>query len=69
MGNGVKTSASIETGMTTSCKEFHLVASTTTCTSIQKYYKVPLAQLVKWNPVFDKSYNALLVNYNECVGV
>ncbi|RGP69883.1 hypothetical protein FLONG3_7638 [Fusarium longipes] len=68
-GNGVKTPAPIQSGMTTSCKKFHKVASTTTCTSIQKYYNISLAQLVKWNPAIGKGCDKLLANYNVCVAV
>jgi hypothetical protein len=68
-GNGIKTPSPIQTGMTTSCKKFHQVASTTTCTSIQKYYKISLAQLVKWNPTVGKGCTGLWAKYWVCVGV
>lgn len=41
--NGINTPMPIQTGMTKSCNKFHTVKSTTTCASIQDYYKVSFA--------------------------
>ncbi|RKL35924.1 hypothetical protein BFJ72_g8624 [Fusarium proliferatum] len=41
--NGINTPMPIQTGMTKSGNKFHTVKSTTTCASIQDYYKVSFA--------------------------
>ncbi|KAM0443840.1 hypothetical protein ACHAQK_002586 [Fusarium lateritium] len=64
-----KTPSPIQAGMITNCNKFHEVKKTTTCASIQDYYKVTMEQLAKWNPQVGSSCNALLVGYNVCVGV
>ncbi|RSL94257.1 hypothetical protein CEP52_012749 [Fusarium oligoseptatum] len=68
-GNGVSTPTPIQAGMTSSCKKFHLVKSTTTCASIQDYYKVTMASLYKWNPAIGSACTSLWANYYVCVGV
>ncbi|SPJ87705.1 uncharacterized protein FTOL_12222 [Fusarium torulosum] len=45
--NGISTPPPIQTGMVGNYKKFHIVKSTTTYDSIQKYYKITMAQLVK----------------------
>ncbi|KAH7242667.1 hypothetical protein BKA59DRAFT_401375 [Fusarium tricinctum] len=67
--NGVETPSPIRTGMVGNCKKFHLVQSTTTCASIQKYYKISLAQLTRWNPAIGTKCTALWAKYWVCVGV
>ncbi|KAF5560717.1 hypothetical protein FNAPI_4093 [Fusarium napiforme] len=66
---GVKTPSPIQSGMVSNCKKFHPVASTTTCDSIQKYYKITMAQLVKWNPAVGAKCTGLWAKYYVCVGV
>ncbi|SCO90103.1 uncharacterized protein FRV6_14231 [Fusarium oxysporum] len=66
---GVKTPSPIQSGMVSNCKKFHPVASTTTCDSIQKYYKITMAQLVKWNPAIGAKCTGLWAKYYVCVGV
>lgn len=68
-GNGVETPSPIQTGMVSNCKKFHMVQSTTTCASIQTYYKITLAQLTKWNPAIGSKCTALWAKYWVCVGV
>ncbi|RTE80388.1 hypothetical protein BHE90_005106 [Fusarium euwallaceae] len=68
-GNGVSTPTPYQAGMTSSCKKFHLVKSTTTCASIQDYYKVTMANLYKWNPAIGSACTSLWANYYVCVGV
>ncbi|KAK2938794.1 LysM domain [Fusarium oxysporum f. sp. vasinfectum] len=68
-GNGVKTPSPIQPKMVSNCKKFHKVTSTTTCASIQKYYKIAMAQLVKWNPTVGKGCEKLWADYWVCVGV
>lgn len=67
--NGVETPSPIQAGMISNCKKFHLVASTTTCTSIQNYYGITMAQLAKWNPAVGSKCTALWAKYYVCVGV
>lgn len=68
-GNGVETPSPIQTGMTKSCKKFHLVKTTTTCASIQDYYKITMAQLAKWNTAIGSKCTGLWAHYYICVGV
>ncbi|RSL59367.1 hypothetical protein CEP54_007320 [Fusarium duplospermum] len=68
-GNGIETPSPIQSGMVSNCKKFHLVKSTTTCASIQNYYKITLAQLAKWNPAVGSKCTALWAQYWVCVGV
>lgn len=56
-------------GMFKNCKKFHLVKKTTTCSSIQDYYKITMAQIAKWNPAVGTNCNALWADYYVCVGV
>ncbi|KAF4969333.1 hypothetical protein FSARC_3408 [Fusarium sarcochroum] len=67
--NGVETPTPIQAGVVSNCKKFHLVASTTTCASIQNYYKITMAQLAKWNPAVGSKCTALWAKYYVCVGV
>ncbi|GKU22227.1 unnamed protein product [Fusarium langsethiae] len=67
--DGVKTPSPIQPKMTTNCKKFHKVASTTICASIQKYYKITMAQLLKWNPTVGSGCEKLWADYWVCVGV
>jgi hypothetical protein len=48
-GNGIETPSPIQTGITKNCNKFHLIKSTTTCASIQDYYKITMAQIAQWN--------------------
>ncbi|KAI7771209.1 hypothetical protein LZL87_014370 [Fusarium oxysporum] len=66
--NGVTTPSPIQSGMVSNCKKFHPVSSTTTCDSIQKYYKITMAQLVKWNPATGSKCTGLWAKYYVCVG-
>ncbi|RGP71215.1 hypothetical protein FLONG3_7165 [Fusarium longipes] len=67
--NGITTPSPIQAGMVTNCNKFHEVQKTTTCASIQNYYKISMEQLAKWNPKVGSSCNALLVGYHVYVGV
>ncbi|KAF5574929.1 Autolysin [Fusarium subglutinans] len=66
-GNGVKTPSPVQDGVIKSCKKFHMVQKTTTCASIQNYYKITMAQLYKWNPAIGAKCTNLWANYNVCV--
>lgn len=67
-GNGIATPQPIQAGMTTNCKKFHLVQSTTTCASIRDYYKITIAQLYKLNPAIGSTCKNLWTGYNVCIG-
>ncbi|SPJ75358.1 uncharacterized protein FTOL_05089 [Fusarium torulosum] len=67
--NGVTTPSPIQPGMVSNCKKFHPVASTTTCDSIKKYYKITMEQFVKWNPAVGSKCTGLWAKYHVCVGV
>ncbi|RGP64274.1 hypothetical protein FSPOR_8094 [Fusarium sporotrichioides] len=67
--NGITTPSPFQSRMTKNCNKFHKVMSTTTCTSIQNYYKISMSQLAQWNPDVGSGCTALLVGYNVCVGV
>ncbi|KAF4952928.1 hypothetical protein FGADI_6361 [Fusarium gaditjirri] len=67
--NGVKTPPPVQAGMVSNCNKFHLVQKTTTCASIQNYYKISLTDFVKWNPAVGKDCKGLWADYNVCVGV
>ncbi|KAM0361838.1 hypothetical protein ACHAP4_002313 [Fusarium culmorum] len=45
--NGIKTPSTIQSKMTKNCNKVHTVISTTTCTSIQNYYKISMSQLAQ----------------------
>ncbi|KAF5253349.1 hypothetical protein FANTH_1761 [Fusarium anthophilum] len=68
-GNGITTPTPIQAGMTKSCNKFHTIKSTTTCSSIQNYYKISFADFYAWNPAIGSKCTALWVDYNVCVGV
>ncbi|SPJ78829.1 uncharacterized protein FTOL_07220 [Fusarium torulosum] len=59
----------VQAGNDKNCNKFHQVKSTTTCTSIDKYYSLPFATFFKWNPSVGKNCESLLVGYNVCVGI
>ncbi|WXC44134.1 hypothetical protein QX201_003869 [Fusarium graminearum] len=65
--NGVATPSPVREKIVKDCKKFHLVADTTTCASIEKYYKITMAQLRKWNPTIDANCNGLWAKYWVCV--
>ncbi|KAL6401419.1 hypothetical protein AUP68_15289 [Ilyonectria robusta] len=67
--NGITTPTPIQANMVTNCNKFHLVKSTTTCTSIQSYYGITMADFTKWNPTVVFTCPALWANFNVCVGV
>ncbi|KAF5588399.1 Autolysin [Fusarium pseudocircinatum] len=68
-GNAVKTPSPVQDGVTKSCKKFHRVQKITTCAPIEKYYKITMAQLYKWNPAIGARCTNLWANYNVCVAV
>ncbi|KAF4434503.1 Autolysin [Fusarium acutatum] len=55
-------------GMIKNWKRFHMVKATTTCDSIQKYYKITMAQIAKWNPTVGAKCTGLWKDYWVCVG-
>ncbi|KAF5710527.1 hypothetical protein FMUND_9450 [Fusarium mundagurra] len=56
----------IQLGMTTSCNKFHEIKKTTTCASIQDYYKVTMEQIAKWNTAVGSKCTALWAGYSVC---
>ncbi|KAH7147281.1 hypothetical protein DER46DRAFT_670872 [Fusarium sp. MPI-SDFR-AT-0072] len=74
----IPTPSPIQEGMVKNCEKFHQIKSTTTCDSIQnyykisladfKYYKITMAQLVKWNPATGSKCTGLWAKYYVCVG-
>ncbi|KAM5343484.1 hypothetical protein ACJ41O_012021 [Fusarium nematophilum] len=66
---GDATPTPFQPGMIKNCKKFHLVKKTTTCASIQDYYKITMAQIAKWNPAVGSKCAALWADYYVCVGV
>lgn len=58
-GNDDSTPSLIQGGIVSNCKRFHLIAGTTTCGSLQKYYSITMAQLAKWNPAVGAKRTAL----------
>ncbi|WAO97001.1 Hypothetical protein NCS54_01469900 [Fusarium falciforme] len=67
--NGINTPSPIQPGMVSNCNKFHPVKTTTTCDSIQNYYKISLADFIKWNPAVGSNCKDLWADYNVCVGV
>ncbi|KAH7248620.1 uncharacterized protein BKA55DRAFT_664171 [Fusarium redolens] len=67
--NGIETPSPIQAGMTKICNKFHLIKSTTTCNSIQDYYKLRLKDFYSWNPAVGTNCQSLLVDYWVCVSV
>ncbi|KAK2687525.1 hypothetical protein QWA68_013104 [Fusarium oxysporum] len=67
--NGVKTPPPVQEGMVSNYNKFHMVQKTTTCASIQDYYKISLTDFVKWNPAVGKDCKGLWAGYNVCIGV
>ncbi|RBR26166.1 uncharacterized protein FIESC28_01057 [Fusarium coffeatum] len=66
---GGQTPSPIQEGLAKNCNKFHQITSTTTCASIERYYNLPLDQLVAWNPAVEKSCSGLWVGYWVCVSV
>ncbi|SCO90201.1 uncharacterized protein FRV6_14329 [Fusarium oxysporum] len=67
--NGIKMPPPMQAGMVSNCNKFHTVKKTITCASIQDYYKISLADFIKWNPTVGKECKGLWADYNVCVGV
>ncbi|KAF5238970.1 hypothetical protein FAUST_5210 [Fusarium austroamericanum] len=67
--NGISTPSPIRQPIHANCSKFAMVKSTTTCTSIQNYYKITMAQIAQWNPPVGADCKGLWVGYNVCVGI
>lgn len=61
--NGISIPPPIQPGMVSNCKKFHQVTSIIICDSIQKYYRIIMAQLAKWNPAVGTKCTALWAKY------
>ncbi|KAI8692434.1 hypothetical protein NCS56_00000200 [Fusarium sp. Ph1] len=66
---GIETPSPIQENIVKNCNKFHKIISTTTCSSIESYYKLPLTTFLSWNPSVGKDCTSLWVNYYVCVGV
>lgn len=65
--NGIETPSPIQEGMVKNCVKFHLVQTTTTCNSIENYYKMSLAKFLEWNPEVGVNCQSLLARYWVCI--
>lgn len=68
-GNGVATPTPYQTGMITSCKKFHLVASGDQCGTIATTAGITLANFYKWNPGVGSSCATLFLGYYVCIAI
>ncbi|OBS25975.1 hypothetical protein FPOA_06507 [Fusarium poae] len=68
-GNGIETPSPIQPNMVKDCNKFALVGSTTTCASLQDYYKITMAEIFKWNPAVGSGCSGLWAQYYVCVSV
>lgn len=68
-GNGIATPTPTQSGMVSNCNKFARIQSTTTCESIANYYKISLADILKWNTGFNKDCTNLWLDTYACVGV
>ncbi|KAI8685249.1 hypothetical protein NCS55_00195600 [Fusarium keratoplasticum] len=66
---GVETPLPIQEGIAKNCNKWHPVAKTTTCSSIENYYKLPFAQFLKWNLAVEEDCSGLWAGYWVCVSV
>ncbi|KAF5542206.1 hypothetical protein FPHYL_11597 [Fusarium phyllophilum] len=68
--NGIETPSPVQSGVSKNCSKFHLVkTTTTTCKSIEEYYKLPLSDFYKWNPAIGTDCRSLLAGYWVCISV
>ncbi|KAJ6013314.1 hypothetical protein N7540_007905 [Penicillium herquei] len=65
--DGVSTPSPIQTGMTSTCDEFYLVASGDTCAAILSTWGITLAQFYAWNPAVGSTCTNLWVDDYVCV--
>ncbi|KAF7551418.1 hypothetical protein G7Z17_g5037 [Cylindrodendrum hubeiense] len=63
--NGIETPSPIQENMIKRCNKFHLVKTTTTCLSIESYYRLPLATFYAWNPSVDINYQYYYQDYHS----
>ncbi|KAF4429443.1 hypothetical protein FACUT_9186 [Fusarium acutatum] len=68
-GNGIQTPEPIQEGMVDNCNKFHYVSPTTTCQGVLDYYKISLADFIKWNPAVGEDCTNLWAGTNACVCV
>ncbi|CZS91759.1 uncharacterized protein RAG0_02286 [Rhynchosporium agropyri] len=68
-GNSVQTPTPFQTGMTTSCKTFHFVASGQSCQVITSRYGITQANFLKWNPAVKSDCTGMWANAYVCVAV
>ncbi|KAF4502974.1 hypothetical protein FAGAP_797 [Fusarium agapanthi] len=68
-GNSIQTPEPIQEGMVANCNKFHYVSPTTTCQGVLDYYKISLADFIKWNPAIGEDCTNLWAGTNACVCV
>ena len=67
--DGVTTPTPIQTGMTTKCESFHLVASGDTCGAISSNAGISLNDFYLWNPAVGSSCSYLDLGDYVCIGI
>jgi hypothetical protein len=68
-GNSIHTPEPVQKGMVDNCNKFHYVTSKTTCQGVLDYYKISLADFVKWNPAVGEDCTNMWAGTNACVSV
>ncbi|KAF5023087.1 hypothetical protein F66182_4844 [Fusarium sp. NRRL 66182] len=68
-GNGTPTPSPVQVGVAKNCNKFYQVKTTTTCSSIESYFNVPLSDFYKWNPAVGTDCRSLLAGYHVCISV
>lgn len=66
-GNSIHTPEPVQKGMVDNCNKFHYVTPTTTCQAVLDYYKISLADFVKWNPAIGEDCTNMWAGTNACV--
>ncbi|KAI1340015.1 hypothetical protein F5Y15DRAFT_423443 [Xylariaceae sp. FL0016] len=68
-GNGVSTPSPVQTGITASCDEFHLVVEGDTCWQLTQDYGISYDQFYGWNPAVGTDCHNLGIDEYVCVGI
>ncbi|KAG5755277.1 hypothetical protein H9Q69_005494 [Fusarium xylarioides] len=68
-GNSIQTPEPIQKGMVANCNKFHYVTPATTCQAVLDYYKISLADFIKWNPAVGEYCTNMWAGTNACVSV
>jgi hypothetical protein len=68
-GNGISTPTPTQSGMTSNCNKFHLVASGDTCFDLAMENGIPLSLFYSWNPAVGTDCTHLDIGDYVCVDV